>query len=262
MAAKTKVIQVLENIIGGLIVLGAFMMVAGAGLFIYVIFLRAPEIEEGGVLVGAAKLKPDEHSIELAVPGLADATQGQLRITFDYRTEFYSRARKTYLPDNSATIPVDSPEFRIWVRLSATDSNGRAVHQQTIALNWDNSRLPTSEAPVVAPLVQESVSGTMIYGTRPFPVDRQTQLTLRLELPDLPQGNLSSPVDDAATNLGEVTRAELAYFRDVADTQAYREFNAEAPTWGLYGGLAGLVMVILGLIALAKMPIPPAPPKS
>ena len=95
---------------------------------------------------------------------------------------------------------------------------------------------------------REVLVGKADYRFRSFRAPPQTRLTVNIELPDDAPRDDSKPPEEQRENVGTIGAIELQLYRDVADVEAYRRLNVEAPTWGLYAAGVGLLLLMAGFM--------------
>jgi hypothetical protein len=251
--------RALRALLGGLIWLGVVLMLGGAALFVYVIFVRAPDIEEGGIEIASVAFDEDQRVAVLETPPLAEATLIQPRLDFIVHTDWVVETRQTM---SYGQVVGTAPAFRQWTRMSFDDDRDDPPVERTVDVSWETAE--RAEVPEEAPEPAESeesiTSTTYHYRMRPpVPAPAGGRVTVRVELLALPEGDLDRPMHDTLSNLGRLGDVRVALYGDVADVLAHDEFNAEAPAWGIYAGLAGLALIILAGFTLGKLPAAPKP---
>lgn len=251
--------RALRTVLRGLIWLGVGSMLGGAALFVYVIFVRAPDIDEGGVEMGRVTFAQGQRIAVLESPRLEQPTLVQPRLDFVVHTPWI--AETTW--EASYGRPVTrQPAFRQWMRMTFAPEGGGATVERVVPVSWETAvdAEADEEASDDVDAGHDDVgeSTTIVrrhYRLRPpVALPGGTRAIVAVELLELPQGDLERPIGDIESNLGELSDIEVVLYRDVADVLAHDEFNAEAPMWGLYAALAGLGAVVIAGLVLGRLP--------
>ena len=231
-----------------MLALGILGLVLGIGTFGYFIF-RPQQIPDGGSLVVTAKKSADQRSVALTAPEFSEATLCQPRISFDFSTDAYAVTRKS-MPFGSFTTRTAG--FDVKARLVVTDAAGAVLHTQALTLRDDNTILQQTPSgqqyeKTTGPRTgREALVGKASYKLSSFLAPPRVRLTVKIELPeDAPRDDSKLP-EEQFKSVGTIGELELQLYRDVADVEAYRKLNVEAPTWGLYLAGGGLLLFVAG----------------
>jgi hypothetical protein len=246
--ASTKILRRL------LLVLGILGLVSGIGTFGYFIF-RPQQIPDGGSLAVSAKKSADQRSVALSAPEFSEATLCQPRISFDFSTDAYAVTRKS---TQFGSITTRTAGFEVKAQLVVADAAGAVLHSQALTLGDDNTSLqqmPSGQQydKTTDPRTgREVLVGKASYKLNTFRAPPRARLTVKLELPEDAPRDDSKPPEEQFKSVGTIGELELQLYRDVADVEAYRKLNVEAPTWGLYLAGGSLLLLIAGVAIGAR----------